>query len=215
MRKLDRAAIPAPPCLAKYRYGAQTWADLAPADKEQIRSALQRQQGKRCAYCEGPLDTLGQHIEHFRRKSTHAALTFAWANLYWACDRTDCCGHYKDAGAGPYLPGDLVDPCSDDPDGFFRFRSNGTISVREGLTRIPRHRALETLRIFNLDADQGHLRAMRRRAAEAYQAVEPGILEALSDWPEADRRAFIDEEIERTAGEPFSTVIRHLFEDLP
>lgn len=215
MRKLDRAAVPAPPCLATYRHGAQTWNDLASEDKEHIRGALAQLQGRRCAYCEGPLDELGHHIEHFRRKSLHPMLTFAWANLYWSCDRTDCCGHYKDAGAGPYLPGDLLDPCNDDPDLFFHFRSNGTISVREGLKPVSRHRALETLRVFNLDADQGHLRAMRRRAVETYQAVEPGILEMLCESSEAERRAWIAEEIDRTAGEPFSTVIRHLFEDLP
>lgn len=29
MRKLDRASVPAPPCLATYRHGAQRWKDLA------------------------------------------------------------------------------------------------------------------------------------------------------------------------------------------
>ena len=82
----------------------------------------------------GHLDALGQHIEHFRRKKHFPELTFTWANLYWSCDQTDSCGHYKDHGAGAYNVNDLVELCIDDPDEFFRFRADGTISIRPGLS---------------------------------------------------------------------------------
>jgi uncharacterized protein (TIGR02646 family) len=216
MHKLDRTTVAAPPCLAQYQHGANTWDDLSSEDKKQIWVSLEQMQGQRCAYCEGPLGVLGRHIEHFRRKSIFPGLTFAWPNLYGSCDREDCCGHHKDkkSGGWPYNPNELIDPCNDDPDHFFHFYSDGTIRVRAGLTPLDLRRATETLRVFNLDQERGHLRSMRKRAIEAYQAVEPGILEALSEWPDADRRAFLREELARTAGEPFSTVIRHLFQDL-
>src|SRR4051812_18958917 len=125
MRWLDRNAVPAPACLATYQHGLHTWDDVTPLDKSHIRAALEQMQGRRCAYCEGSLDALGRHVEHFRRK--HAAhfphLTFVWTNLYWSCDQADSCGRFKDHGAGAYDPDDLIDPCVEDPDRLFRFRS--------------------------------------------------------------------------------------------
>jgi hypothetical protein len=68
MRKLDRASFATPPCLTNYQPGTHTWKDVTHADKAEIRQHLEQMQGRRCAYCEGSVDSLGQHIEHFRRK---------------------------------------------------------------------------------------------------------------------------------------------------
>jgi hypothetical protein len=57
----------------------------------------------------------------------------ALRSLYWSCDQKDSCGHYKDCCAGAYNVNDLIDPCVDNPDAFFRFRTEGTINVRSGL----------------------------------------------------------------------------------
>ena len=213
MRKLDRTAAPPPASLAHYKHGANTWNDLLPEHKEQIWAQLDQMQRRLCAYCEGSLDE-GQHIEHFRRKSLHPRLTFAWVNLFGSCNREECCGHFKDTGGSPYNPDDLINPCDDDPDDFFRFYSDGTIRVRDGLSPTHQRRATETLRVFNLQAEHGRLRALRRQAFVGYEALEGSIVEALLGFSEADRRDFIREEIQRTADEPFSTVIRHLFQDL-
>jgi len=107
MRRLDRAAVPSPPCLANYLPGRDKWDDVNNEDRIQIRVRLEQMQGRRCAYCEGALDALGQHIEHFRRKHHFQALTFEWSNLYWSCDQKDSCGHYKDHGAGRMTLGTL------------------------------------------------------------------------------------------------------------
>lgn len=214
MRRLNRGVVAPPICLANFTPGTHTWADLSPAARDEIRTCLEGFQGRRCAYCEGPLDALDAHIEHFRPRSRYQSLTFDWSNLFWSCDRIDCCGRYKDGGAGDYDPNDLIDPTADDPDRYFHFASNGTIQFRAGLADRDRHRAAETLRVFNLDANFGHLRQMRRLAVKAYFAQEPGILDALMDFPEAERRQYVEEELARTAHEPFCTVIRHLFEGL-
>ena len=134
MKRLHRTNIPAPVCLACYNHGTHNWGNVTHLHKQEIRDSLRQLQGEVCAYCEGPLDQLGQHIEHFRRKSIHTTLTFAWSNLYWSCDKNDSCGHFKDHGAGTYSPNDLIDPCADEPDLFFRFRSNGSISLQSGLS---------------------------------------------------------------------------------
>jgi uncharacterized protein (TIGR02646 family) len=165
-------------------------------------------QGRRCAYCEGSLDALGCHIEHFRRKDgAHSPhLTFVWANLYWSCNQADSCGRYKDHGAGAYNPNDLVDPCLDDPDQFFRFRSDGTINVRHGLSVVEMRRAEETLRVFNLNPKWGRLRNMRKAAVSAYVTFADGsVVFSLGELQE-----FFREELELAEALPFSTAIRHV-----
>jgi uncharacterized protein (TIGR02646 family) len=210
MRKLDRTTVPTPACLSNYQHGANTWNDVTSSHKRDVRDCLEQLQGRRCAYCEGALDVLGQHIEHFRRKHHHPHLTFSWTNLYWSCDQSDSCGHYKDHGAGTYSPNDLLEPCVDDPDRFFRFRSDGTVQVRPGLTPQEEHRARETLRVFNLHADFGRLRNMRKGAAATYL----GLLNDLVGLTDLERRDYVQLELQASAGEPFFTLVRHLFEDL-
>lgn len=213
MRKLDRATATVPACLASYTHGQDKWDDVTGAHKQEIRVSLEQMQGRRCAYCEGPLDSLGQHIEHFRRKRHHVHLTFAWSNLYWSCDQADSCGHYKDRpnnGPGAYNPNDLLDPCVDDPPLFLLFRSDGTVDARPSLSNADAHRARETLRVFNLHMEFGRLRNMRKQVASAYLST----VDELATWSAADRRDYAQQEIQATASEPFSTVVRHMFEDV-
>lgn len=206
MRRLDRTGATTPPCLASYQHGQHNWDDVSPQDKAQIRVCLEQMQGRRCAYCEGDLDALGHHIEHFWRKCQFRALTFDWSNLYWSCGQTDSCGHFKDHGAGPYDVGDLIDPCCDDPDEFFRFRSDGTITIRPELTPADRHRAEETLRVFNLNPQWGRLRNMRKAAVSAYVLmVDPNVGFSEDEW-----REFFSDELERSVTHPFYTAIRHV-----
>jgi uncharacterized protein (TIGR02646 family) len=208
MRLLDRGSAPVPPCLAGYNHGQHTWDDVTGAHKADIRSSLEQMQGRRCAYCEGSLDILGQHIEHFRRKhSAHFPhLAFTWTNLYWSCNQTDSCGRYKDHSAGPYNPNDLLDPCVDDPDHVFRFRSDGSISIRPGLSPADQRKAEETLRVFNLQPRWGRLRNMRKAAVAGYVA----LVEGAADFTLAELREFFAEELATAAALPFSTVIRHV-----
>ncbi|MBB3909721.1 retron system putative HNH endonuclease [Sphingomonas desiccabilis] len=210
MRKLNRAAVPAPPCLGGYQHGTHNWADVSPEHRAEIRAQLETMQGKRCAYCEGDIEVLGQHIEHFRRKGDPAYrhLTFDWNNLYWSCGQNDSCGHFKDTGAGPYNVAHLIDPCLHDPDGFFVFRSDGTVSLRPGLSEQDEHRAKETLRVFSLDADRGRLRAMRKAAVSGYVAdADEAANAGLS--PEDIREYFADV-LEYAKSFPFFTAIKHV-----
>jgi uncharacterized protein (TIGR02646 family) len=208
MKKLEREVCPAPPCLGSYHHGAQSWQDVVPDHKSEIRMHLEMMQGRRCAYCEGDIDVLGQHIEHFKRKGLHPALTFDWENLFWSCDQTDSCGHFKDHGAGPYNVADLINPCCDDPDAFFIFQADGTISLRCGLSAADAHRARETLRVFSLDADWGRLRAMRKAAVSGY--IEDADTAFNEGWTPDDIRAYFAEELEYANQLPFYTAIRHV-----
>jgi len=234
MHKLDRIAVTAPACLNHYDYRKQTWQQLDAECKRQVRLALQRLQarsqefddaddsayviwGLRCAYCESQI-FYGGHIEHFRRKNRHRPdgypeLTFDWKNLFLACGATEHCGHYKDRPcADPYDPDDLIKPDEHDPDVFLFFHSSGCVRVRNrvDMDASDRHRAEETIRVFNLNC--GHLRGARHKALKAYQEKSPGLIDDLMTFDEALRREYILCEIEATKRDPYSTTIKHFFE---
>ena len=208
MRKLDRASVAAPACLANYQPGQHSWSDVSADDRLQIQGRLEQMQGRRCAYCEGPLDVLGKHIEHFRRKHPNyfPHLAFAWTNLYWSCDQNDSCGHYKDHGAGAHNVNELIDPGVDDPDALFRFRSDGTINVRPALGPVARRKAEETLRVFNLHPEWGRLRNMRKAVVSGYVKMIDGCTGFSVD----DLRELFTQELAEAANRPFSTAIRHV-----
>jgi uncharacterized protein (TIGR02646 family) len=212
MRKLDRNAAPAPPCLANYQHDTQTWDDVSGEDKRQIRQHLEQIQGPRCAYCEGPLEALGHQIEHFRRKNPRhfPELKFTWSNLFLACNSDDHCGHYKDRHGTPYNPAELIKPDDYDPDKYLYFHSSGEVRPRPRLTPEAQRRATETIRVFHLDC--APLRHARRRALAQYERKEPRILDDLMAFDEESRKAFIAEEVQATSGEAYCTVIRHYFE---
>lgn len=216
MRRLDRG--PAPSCLAAFVGGRDPWDHrknpALAACKTAIRAGLDAMQGRRCAYCEGDLAERGQHIEHFRSRHQRPQATYAWDNLFLSCDASDSCGRHKDRVE--HDADDLIDPCLDDPDVFLKVRSDGFIEPRPRIDPEARRRAVETVRVFNLNLDRpGHrsLCARRREVLRMYQAREPGIMEALADFSAADRADFIRSELAATAGEQFSTIIRHFFVD--
>jgi uncharacterized protein (TIGR02646 family) len=212
MRQLNRAVVVEPACLGIYQHGRHNWDDVTCGDKAQIRQQLEQMQGRRCAYCEGSLDALGNHIEHFRRKGHghFPHLTFSWGNLFWSCDQKDSCGHNKDHGAGTYAVNDLVDPCADNPDAFFRFRSDGTIDIRSGLQASDTHKAKETLRVFNLNPQWGRLRNMRKAAVAGYVSLVDGCI-GLSA---SDLQDFFKDELTAAAALPFFTAIRHVLTEI-
>lgn len=217
MRRVNRARVNVPPALACYDHRTCCWDTqdgrrrFGGADKAQVRAALESMQSKCCAYCEAATYESG-HIEHFRRKNAahFPELMFVWENLFLSCDALDHCGHHKDRAGRPYDPKDLVKPDEQDPHEYFYFHSSGEIRVRSGLDIIRRRQALETIRVFHLDC--GVLTAARRRAVEAYQSRDPSMLDDLETFDEPARLAFIESELNETADDPHSSVIRHLFE---
>lgn len=213
MRKLDRTSASIPVCLARYTHGRNNWSDVNGCDKEEIRVCLEQMQGRRCAYCEGDLDTFGQQIDHFKRKHFFKRHTFDWNNLYWSCDQKESCGHFKDNGAGYYEVTHLIDPCCDDPDMFFIFRADGTIDIRPGLTEAQHHRASETLRVFALNDKWGRLRNMRKRAVSGYLQDVQDAIEA--GFGPDDLVEYFRDALQIAVNLPFSTAIRHVLTERP
>jgi uncharacterized protein (TIGR02646 family) len=206
MHHLQRG--PAPACLGNYNHSQYTWNALSAADREEIRFELELMQGRRCAYCECDLDQNGQHVEHFRQRSRHPLGTFAWGNLFWSCERQDSCGKHKDA-CGAYNDPDLIKPDVEDPEHFFLFVSNGSIALRPGLSAPEVHRARETLRIFNLDANYGPLRAMRAIAVLGYIEDMKEFQQMAESGLRNEVLAHLATEYDYTRNLPFCTAIKH------
>jgi len=209
MHRLQRGA--APHCLGKYDYRHDTWNGMTPSPdaKAGIWVALDAMQGERCAYCEADIaGSSDRHIEHFRQRSRYPQGTFQWQNLFGSCNRVNSCGKHKDS-CGDYDHQDLIKPDEEDPDDFFVFVSDGTIKVRSGLDAHNNLRATETLRIFNLDAENGPLRHMRKRAVAGYLQTAEKIRELAQVLPPEDWMPFLHAELAATDHLPFATTIRH------
>ncbi|MBX3631058.1 MAG: TIGR02646 family protein [Nitrosomonas sp.] len=225
MHKLNRACTAPPACLSAYDYQIQNWDDLDAECKHLLRAALVQMQGipgvttpesneygLRCAYCEGGIYHEG-HIEHFRRKNPahHPELTFAWPNLFLACDANTHCGHYKDRnGAQPYNPDHLIKPDEHDPTHYLYFHSSGEVRVRSGLNADDAHRAAETIRVFGLN-DRA-LTGARARALAVYRERIVADLDDLATWQPADRQTYLAGEINDTRYEPYATCIKHFLQ---
>lgn len=210
MHKLSRGQ--GPRCLKKYKYGQDRWSKSLPSSEEktEIWQALEAMQGKRCAYCEADVDSdQNKHIEHFRQRAAHRYPqgTFDWENLFGSCGRKDSCGKHKDQ-CGEYDHELLIKPDSEDPEHFLHFHSDGKISPHEGINLNEKRRALETLRIFNLDAENGALHWRRHDAAIGYVQTAEEILELAGDDLSLVNQ-LIQDEIDRTKHLPFATAIKH------
>lgn len=207
MHKLQRGNAPA--CLAHYRHGRDNWGDVTPGEKATIWTELEAMQGQRCGYCEADISNGQKHIEHFHQKGRDASVTFLWSNLFGSCNREDSCGKHKDRCA-VYPPANLIKPDVDDPEHFFVFVSDGTIAIRQGLSDPDRHRATETLRIFNLDAQHGPLRRMRQQAATGYLQTAEEFLTLAAEYLPEEWQPLLDSEMAATAHLPFATAIKHV-----
>jgi uncharacterized protein (TIGR02646 family) len=206
MKRLRRG--PAPPELSRYKHGQHTWKDVT--CRPVIRAELGAMQRGFCAYCERSIAREDQrHIEHFRCRHDYPQHTFDWHNLFFSCQCLESCGEFKDKNARPYDPAHLIDPCREDPDDLLRFRENGQVEPRSGLSPAHQRRAEETIRVFNLNLPA--LRFQRQQQLNTYRSTEPDILAALEDWPPHERQQYIDAEIKAAETAPFSAIIRQFW----
>ncbi|MDE8743400.1 TIGR02646 family protein [Pectobacterium polaris] len=222
MHKLNRNIVESPASLNHYDHQLHSWSDLDSECKKQLRAALVKmhgipdvttedasEYGVRCAYCEGSIHHEG-HIEHFRRKnqSHFPELTFEWTNLFLSCGSQEHCGHYKDRPKGAGYNADcLIKPDIHDPDTYLFFHSSGQVEPRSGLGNTDRQKANETICVFGLD--RGTLPSERARAVKAYKDTVLNELDEILSWEPELRADYIQNEIEETQWQPYSTTIKH------
>lgn len=209
MHKLER---PDPPeCLSKFNHHPNTWNNVHQDDKNEIWQQLDKMQLSRCAYCEAAIQVYGDrnaHIEHFRQRSRYPQGTFEWHNLFGSCNKSNSCGNHKDR-LPPYNPENLIKMDVENPDDFFFFCVDGSIAIRTDISDDSKHRAEETLRIFNLDNPREALRHIRKAAVQGYITTAEEIAEMASLFDENEWLPFLEEELQAIMDLPFTTAIRH------
>jgi uncharacterized protein (TIGR02646 family) len=215
MHKLERDPVP-PLGLGRYRHGQDQWGGtpLIPSleERDEIWQKLNAMQGKRCAYCEGPLperDKHKCHIEHFRQRDRYPQGTFDWHNLFGSCNRPDSCGSHKDNKYGAYSHEVLIKPDVENPEKFLLFTKDGAVHARKDLLPKDLLRAEETIRILNLN---GPLKAIRSAAVQPYVETAEGLAALAADpaCSEEDLLFFLQNELKDTAHLPYATAIRHV-----
>jgi uncharacterized protein (TIGR02646 family) len=201
MHKLHRGE--APSCLKRHhRNSGNDWHEVSSEDKTEIWAALQAMQLDRCAYCESKIIAPKQHIEHFCLRSLSPNKTFDWLNLFGSCNNQQHCGKHKDNQS--FQPADLIKPDAEEPEKLFLFLSDGTVAIRHNLAPEDRHRAAETIRVFNLNA--ASLKNQRQKAVQGYLS----LAEDQSELSDPEWLEYIEDELQVAAGNAFVTAIRHM-----
>jgi uncharacterized protein (TIGR02646 family) len=201
MHKLHRGE--APSCLNRHhRNSGNDWRKVSPEDKTEIWSALQAMQLDHCAYCESKITAPKRHIEHFCLRSHSPKQTFDWLNLFGSCNSQEHCGKHKDNQSFQHT--DLIKPDVEDPEMLLLFLSDGTVAIRLNLAPGDRHRAEETIRVFNLNA--ASLINQRCQAVQGYVSLTEG----KSDLSDMEWQEYIAEELQVAVGHAFITAIRHM-----
>ncbi|GGD31407.1 HNH endonuclease [Nocardioides daphniae] len=175
MRKIERSSKPA--TLVK---NSDLWTenylnavkgakkDLpTPWKHPEIRSALEGDTFKKCAYCEVLIsDCAYAHIEHIEPKSKVPSKVVEWENLTLACPR---CNQNKSDYYEPQEP--LLNPYADEPNEHLEFLAGG-VYARPG--SLPGRRT-----VLHLDLQRADLLWSRMTVFESFKRL-------LRLWEEAD-----------------------------
>ncbi|MBN3066647.1 TIGR02646 family protein [Pectobacterium brasiliense] len=218
MKFLQRK-YPGPSVLNKYDFNTQVWGDVPSSDRRKIWVDLIEMQGKVCAYCERKIDLNKEgdkHIEHFKRKGVHRELTFEWGNLFGSCGDRQRCGFYKDKQ--DYIVDDLLKADVLNPEEYFLFIYSGDVIVRPEASERMKKIAEVTLRVFNLNPENGGVKAERRSAIEKgmktmmeYIKIAQELIECGGD-PEEVRQYVRDDYYDEISKIDFMTARKHVFE---
>ncbi|WMY92512.1 retron Ec78 anti-phage system effector HNH endonuclease PtuB [Snodgrassella communis] len=169
MRYIKRTAQMS--CLNDARQNYSNWKEFKkenPSAYDSIIAQLINMQNGLCAYCECKLKK-DYHVEHFRCRDQFPQNEFDWNNLFASCNNSDHCGRYKDdAKTDKYHIEDLLKPDieADNPRKYFTNIPQGLIKINSNLTDREKDRALETLKVLNLN--EKNLANRRKKSFATY-----------------------------------------------
>lgn len=139
--------------------------DLSGDTKRAVKSALMREQGYLCCYCERRLLDNDSHIEHFKPQNDPLVDPLDFANMLCSCqDQVKKCAprHCGNLKGGWFDEQMLVSPLSADCAERFAFMGNGNI-----LSTNPADDAAKTT-IIKLGLGIPKLNALREKAIEPF-----------------------------------------------
>lgn len=131
--------------------------------KQEVKAALNQEQGGLCAYCEKPLPPTEGQIDHIKPKSgTNARpdLCFTYSNYAHSCIHPKTCGQKKQDGLLPIEPGP---GCNAE----WALSTDGTIEPIPSLNRQRRHAVTQTRDMLGLNRDSNLVDERKRWLASA------------------------------------------------
>jgi uncharacterized protein (TIGR02646 family) len=197
MIKVNRGTAPASIVNNEVTWKAELTAAKAGGDKKAIelaegryrqsdvKDALELAFNDKCAYCESEITSVTYgHIEHYYPKSKYPSKAFSWGNLLLSCPRCNDQKHKGNEFPLKKQGGPIVNPCSDEPCGFFNFIYDPLAKL--ALVQPLNSRGVVTERMFKLNIRKG---LVRRRSKLLRNLIY--IKQKASSDPEA--RAIIAE----------------------
>ena len=172
--------------------------------KKAMKTALMKEQGYICCYCERTLTEDDSHIEHFKPQSDTDVDSLDFSNMLCSCQKNVKkgtplhCGNSKGDWFDDAL---LVSPLQANCASKFGFKGDGTIYAVDNDVS-----ALTT--IDKLDLDIEKLNSLRK------SAIEPFLDDSLTD---EEVSAFIEGYLSKSGAgkyEPFQTTIQYLFSEM-
>ena len=199
--------------LNDFSHGVNVWND---APKPDIWIALDSLQNGFCAYCECRLNR--KHIEHFRTRTKFPELTFDWRNLFGSCGDSsqkggwNRCGIYKDNGARNYDIENIIKPDHENPSYYLLFLTSGRVVHRPDLNPQEKFKAMETIRVLNLD-NNPELFNRRKKAIEAILVEVKELYSMREELNEKDWKELFNDALQQINGEEFQTALEHAWSD--
>ena len=154
--------------------------------KRDVHSALMREQGFLCCYCEALVDGEGSHVEHYRPRTTprYRDRQLDYANLHCSCGRDLVRGEPRQCGfsKGNWFDEQLlVSPLDADCESRFSFTGDGRIHPAPG-----DRSASETIKRLALDLPK--LDKRREEVLHSYVDLSIDDLQALLAAPDPQGR---------------------------
>ena len=165
--------------------------------KQIVKVALIEEQGGLCCFCESRVGMDSGHIAHLLDRSNHPELALEHNNMLYSCLENpkgvpQTCGQSQGNKTLPITPLDA------DCEQRFIYTETGAIAPRDENDV----KAIQTIRILNLDDKRAVFRGDR---AKAYQSVEKARQEMTPD----DFSLWINAELEQKPFKPFWTTIKY------
>lgn len=178
----------APGCLAAAKDKGWNWEEFYHNDHNghtQCMDQAGADQGGVCGYTELPLGSKGvkKHLDHYRKKAIYPKLTFDWNNLVCAVKDRRFGADYKDdlidGNNAEATYACILNPVADEAQDYFYCDTDGKMIAGGGLDETNGRKAVETIRVFNLNETE----LVSRRRTLITQ------LRACADLAEEDIRA--------------------------
>lgn len=178
MRKLSKGE---PHEAIKDFEGQQDWALSLDFHRIWRELILETEQHGLSGYTEEPLKLDNVHIDHFYKRSLFSDKVHYWHNLIVDSLDETYGAKYKDKlvkSSDDNIR--LINPITEDPHLFFRYKVDGRIAPKEMLSGKDLERAEYTICAFNLN--EASLVERRRALLKMYDAYGDASLEQLLDW---------------------------------